>query len=75
MNKIILTGGSGFLGRSAKTYFGSLKGMLWLDTMKYKNDELSHFNDCSYGIAPTYKELDEFASIIGLRHLNKINSN
>jgi uncharacterized heparinase superfamily protein len=49
------------------------KGMLWLDTMKYKNDELSHFNDCSNGIAPTYKELDEFASIIGLSHLDKIN--
>jgi hypothetical protein len=41
--------------------------------MKYKNDELSHFNDCSNGIAPTFKELDEFASIIGLNHLDKIN--
>jgi len=42
------------------------KGMQWLSYMKYKNDELSHFNDCSNGIAPSFEELNNFGGKIGI---------
>ncbi len=41
-------------------------GMKWLSLMKYNNEEFAHFNDCSNGIAPTYKELEELAFKIDL---------
>jgi len=43
-----------------------LKGMDWLKTMIYKNEELSHFNDCANGIAPKYSELKIYANHLGL---------
>jgi uncharacterized heparinase superfamily protein len=42
-----------------KKYF---KGMSWLKTMSYSNQELAHFNDCANGIAPTYSELETYAN-------------
>jgi uncharacterized heparinase superfamily protein len=42
------------------------KGMQWLKTMSYDNEELAHFNDCANGIAPTFKELDNFGKRLGL---------
>jgi len=42
-----------------------IKGMEWLKTMIYNNEELSHFNDCSNGIAPKYSELKNYASRLG----------
>jgi uncharacterized heparinase superfamily protein len=41
-------------------------GMKWLSLMKYNNEEFAHFNDCSNGIAPSYKELEELAFKIDL---------
>ena len=38
------------------------KGMSWLETMIYKNSELSHFNDCANGIAPKYLDLQAYAN-------------
>jgi uncharacterized heparinase superfamily protein len=43
-----------------------LKGMEWLKTMIYNNEELSHFNDCANGIAPKYSELKSYAKYLGL---------
>jgi len=43
-----------------------LKGMDWLKTMIYNNEELSHFNDCANGIAPKYSELKIYANNLGL---------
>ena len=43
-----------------------LKGMDWLKTMIYNNEELSHFNDCANGIAPKYSELKIYANHLGL---------
>jgi len=42
-----------------------LKGMEWLKTMIYNNEELSHFNDCANGIAPKYSELKIYANNLG----------
>ncbi len=42
------------------------KGMDWLKTMIYNNEELSHFNDCANGIAPKYSELKIYANHLGL---------
>ena len=42
------------------------KGMQWLKTMVYDNEELSHFNDCANGIAPTFTQLQEYASNLGV---------
>jgi uncharacterized heparinase superfamily protein len=42
------------------------KGMSWLETMIYKNSELSHFNDCANGIAPKYLDLEAFANKLGI---------
>jgi uncharacterized heparinase superfamily protein len=42
------------------------KGMEWLKTMIYNNEELSHFNDCANGIAPKYSELKNYANRLGL---------
>ncbi len=41
-------------------------GMNWLSLMSYGNEELSHFNDCSNGIAPSFRELEELGLRIGL---------
>jgi uncharacterized heparinase superfamily protein len=41
-------------------------GMNWLSLMRYNNEEFAHFNDCSNGIAPSYKELEELAFKIDL---------
>jgi uncharacterized heparinase superfamily protein len=43
-----------------------LKGMEWLKTMIYNNEELSHFNDCANGIAPRYSELKNYANRLGI---------
>ena len=43
-----------------------LKGMEWLKTLIYNNEELSHFNDCANGIAPKYSELKSYANYLGL---------
>lgn len=48
------------------------KGMIWLETMIYKNNELSHFNDCANGIAPTYSELESYAIKLGLNNIQSI---
>ena len=37
------------------------KGISWLKTMIYTDNELAHFNDCANGIAPTYTELVSYA--------------
>ncbi len=42
------------------------KGMYWLGTMIYKNEELSHFNDCANGIAPVYSNLKTYAHKLGI---------
>jgi len=42
------------------------KGMSWLETMIYKNSELSHFNDCANGIAPKYLDLEAYANKLGI---------
>ncbi|HCF03046.1 alginate lyase family protein [Flavobacterium sp.] len=42
------------------------KGMHWLSLMKYNNNELSHFNDCANGIAPSFNELNNLALELGL---------
>ena len=42
------------------------KGMEWLKTMIYNNEELSHFNDCANGISPKYSELKNHAIRLGL---------
>jgi uncharacterized heparinase superfamily protein len=47
-----------------KTKF--IKGMEWLKTMIYNNEELSHFNDCANDIAPKYSALKHHASQLGL---------
>lgn len=44
-----------------------IKGINWLRTMSYQNEELSHFNDCSNGIAPRISEIVEFASRLGIQ--------
>jgi uncharacterized heparinase superfamily protein len=49
------------------------KGMYWLQTMTYKNDELSHFNDCANGIAPLYSNLVIYADKLGIT-TKKINN-
>ena len=46
------------------------KGMQWLQTMIYAKDELSHFNDCANGIAPTFTQLIEFAITLGIDKKN-----
>ena len=46
-------------------YFYS-KGMPWLETMIYNNNELAHFNDCANGIAPSYSELETYANKLGV---------
>ena len=52
-----------------------LKGMEWLKTMIYNNEELSHFNDCANGIAPKYSELKIFANNLGLDLIIQENNN
>jgi uncharacterized heparinase superfamily protein len=52
-----------------------LKGMDWLKTMIYNNEELSHFNDCANGIAPKYSELKIYANHLGLDLSIKENNN
>ncbi len=47
-----------------------LKGMFWLQSMVYQNEELSHFNDCANNIAPKISELISFASHLNLKHSN-----
>ncbi len=42
------------------------QGMNWLSCMKYENGELSHFNDCANGIAPSFKELEDLGKSIGI---------
>lgn len=42
------------------------KGMYWLSTMKYDNDELSHFNDCANGIAPTFTDLENYENKLSI---------
>lgn len=43
-----------------------VKGMQWLQTMIYNNEELAHFNDCANGIAPTFSKLVNYASELGI---------
>ena len=42
------------------------KGMQWLQTMIYDNEELAHFNDCANGIAPKFSELVNYAFELGI---------
>jgi uncharacterized heparinase superfamily protein len=42
------------------------KGMQWLQTMIYDNEELAHFNDCANGIAPKFSKLVNYASELGI---------
>ena len=42
------------------------KGMLWLQTMIYNNEELAHFNDCANGIAPKFSQLVNYAYELGI---------
>jgi uncharacterized heparinase superfamily protein len=42
------------------------KGMQWLQTMIYANEELAHFNDCANGIAPKFNNLVNYASELGI---------
>jgi uncharacterized heparinase superfamily protein len=42
------------------------KGMQWLQTMIYNNEELAHFNDCANGIAPKFSQLVKYASELGI---------
>jgi uncharacterized heparinase superfamily protein len=46
------------------------KGMQWLQTMIYNNEELAHFNDCANGIAPKFSKLVNYASELGIEVLN-----
>ncbi len=46
------------------------KGMQWLQTMIYNNEELAHFNDCANGIAPKFSKLVNYASELGIVVLN-----
>lgn len=46
------------------------KGMSWLETMFYNNNELAHFNDCANGIAPIYSELVTYANKLGVINEN-----
>ena len=48
-----------FPSRAIKEKFS--RGMEWLNFMIYNNGELSHFNDCANGIAPTYYQLVELS--------------
>jgi uncharacterized heparinase superfamily protein len=41
-------------------------GMLWLHTMTYDDGELSHFNDCANGIAPSYSTLKKYADRLSI---------
>ncbi len=43
------------------------KGMAWLETFVYNNNELAHFNDCANRIAPTYTELESYAAKLGVK--------
>ncbi len=42
------------------------KGIQWLQTMIYDNEELAHFNDCANGIAPKFSKLVKYASELGI---------
>lgn len=42
------------------------KGMQWLQTMIYENEELAHFNDCANGIAPKFSKLVDYATELGI---------
>lgn len=41
-----------------------IRGMEWLNFMSYENGQLSHFNDCANGIAPTYNELNKLGKCL-----------
>ena len=43
-----------------------VKGMQWLQTMIYNNEELAHFNDCANGIAPKFSKLVNYACELGI---------
>jgi uncharacterized heparinase superfamily protein len=42
------------------------RGMNWLSLLTHNNGELSHFNDCANGIAPTFRELEGLGKRLGL---------
>ncbi|RXK48264.1 heparinase II/III family protein [Aquirufa rosea] len=42
------------------------KGMRWLQTMIYNNEELAHFNDCANGIAPQFSKLVKYSFDLGI---------
>lgn len=46
------------------------KGISWLETMIYNNNELAHFNDCANGIAPIYSELVTYANKLAVINEN-----
>jgi uncharacterized heparinase superfamily protein len=60
---------------SKKLFHKYRKGMQWLSYMKYDNDELAHFNDCSNGIAPSFEELNNLGGKIGLDTELKLDTN
>jgi uncharacterized heparinase superfamily protein len=43
-----------------------VKGMEWLETMIYNNEELSHFNDSANGIANKYSDLKTYCDRLGV---------
>ena len=47
-----------------------VKGIQWLKTMVYDNEELTHFNDCANGIAPKLSELNNYATRLGFNLSN-----
>jgi uncharacterized heparinase superfamily protein len=42
------------------------KGIQWLQTMIYDNEELAHFNDCANGVAPKFSKLVKYACDLGV---------
>ena len=45
-----------------------ISGMNWLSSMSYGDGELSHFNDCANGVAPSFKALQDLGLRLGLNH-------
>lgn len=43
-----------------------LKGLNWLQAMVHPDGEISFFNDASFGIAPTYKDIVNYAKTLNI---------
>jgi len=51
-----------------------VKAFAWLSSMTHQDEEIAFFNDATFGIAPRYIELEEYAKCLGLNHFDKPNS-